>query len=77
MTGSTNHLHITPGISAMLGVQVDKLQGDTKFASKVMGCQVHAIEKAIRPRPGHNYYLTIYVFNFFISSDFWFWKKNL
>ena len=31
----------------MLGVQVDKLQVDTKFTSKVIGCQVHVIEKAI------------------------------
>ena len=26
-----------------------KLQGDTTFTSRVMDCQVHAIEKAIRP----------------------------
>jgi len=32
---------------------MDKLQGDTKFKSKVMGCLVHAIEKAIRPTGSH------------------------
>ena len=28
---------------------MEKLLGGTKFTSKVMGYQVHAIEKAIRP----------------------------
>ena len=31
------------------GYEGNKLQGDTTFTSQVTGCQVHAIEKAIRP----------------------------
>jgi len=42
--------HITPNHYAILGVYISgqNLQGDTKFTSNVMSCQVHAIEKALR-----------------------------
>ena len=50
----TNHVfnlspHITPSHSAILGYKGTTFQGDTTLTSQVTGCQVHAIEKAIRP----------------------------
>jgi len=33
----------------MLGYEGTKCQGDTVFTGQVIGCQVHAFEKAIRP----------------------------
>jgi len=48
----------------MLGVYMwTKLQGDTEFTNKIMGCQVHAIEKAIRPL------FTDWVTNVFLKFD--------
>ena len=48
--GSTYHLHVTPSHIALCWVyKWPKVQGDTKFTSKIMVSLVHAIEKAIRP----------------------------
>ena len=41
---TTYHLDFTPSHST----EKTKFQGDTTFTGKVTGCQVHAIEKAIR-----------------------------
>ena len=38
---------------------MDKLQGDTKFTIKGMGCQTHAIEDPFC-RPGHIYTQNLY-----------------
>ena len=47
---STYHLHITPNHSATLGVlKRTKFQSNTVFIGQVTDCQVHAIEKAIKP----------------------------
>ena len=41
----------------MLRVKETKLQGNTTFISQVIGFQMHAIEKALRPffKPDHKY----------------------